>query len=149
MGFRVPAAASLQHLVEPPLRLAGEQRNAHRERFVQRFRPFRQHREAARDMEAADADRDPRRPQRTGDVQRARELIRLHADEADQSQAAVVFDLPRDSVRAGCVSLVSSTAKISMSTSSPSAAVCIASCAIPYRQASEFDGSADRNHWIT
>ena len=39
-----------------------------------------------------------RRPQRTGDVERARVLIRLHADEADQSQPAGVFDLTRDSV---------------------------------------------------
>ena len=89
-----------QHLVEPALRLAGEQRNAEVERLVERIRPLRQHREATRDMEAADADLDARRPQGTGEVQHMRELVRLDADKAYKSEAARLLDLPGDAVRA-------------------------------------------------
>ena len=89
-----------QHLVEPALRLAGEQRNAEVERLVERIRPLRQHREATRDMEAADADLDASRPQGTGEVQHMRELVRLDADEADEAEAARLLDLPGDAVRA-------------------------------------------------
>ena len=48
----------------------------------------RQHRDAAADVEAADADRDARGAQRPGDIDGARELIGLHADQADQSAAS-------------------------------------------------------------
>ena len=89
-----------QHLVEPALRLAGEQRNAEIERLVERIRPLRQHREATRDMEAADADLDACRPQGTGEVQHMRELVRLDADKADEAEAARLLDLPGDAVRA-------------------------------------------------
>ena len=50
-------------------------------------------------MESADDHRYPGRPQRPGAVHHARELVRLHADEADHAEAAVVLDLAGDAVR--------------------------------------------------
>ena len=57
-------------------------------------RHVRQHRDAAADVEAADADRDARGAQRPRDVHGARELIGLHADQADQPAASARADLP-------------------------------------------------------
>ncbi len=51
-------------------------------------------------MEAADAHLHARRAQGTRDVHDARELVRLHADEADQRPAAGGGDLPDDVGRA-------------------------------------------------
>ncbi len=50
---------------------------------------LRQHREAAGHVEAADHDRNAGCAQRPRDVQRARKLVRLHADQADHAEAAV------------------------------------------------------------
>ncbi len=88
-----------QHFVEPPLRLARVERDAEVERFVQRIGPLRQHRKTAGNMESADNHRYPRGPQGTGAVHHARELVRLHADEADHAKAAIVLNLTDDMVR--------------------------------------------------
>ena len=42
-------------------------------------------------MEAADHHLDAGRAQRPGDVEGARKLVRLHADQADQAEAVVSF----------------------------------------------------------
>ena len=47
-------------------------------------------------MESADDHRHAGGPQRPGAVHRARELVRLHADEADHAEAAIVLDLAGD-----------------------------------------------------
>ena len=49
-------------------------------------------------MESADDHRHPGRPQRPGAIHHARELVRLHADEADHAEAAVVLYLAGDTV---------------------------------------------------
>ena len=88
-----------QHFVEPPLRLAGVERNADVERRLQRIRRLRQHGKAAGNMEPADNHRYPDGPQGAGAVHHARELVRLYADEADHAKAAIVLDLTDDVVR--------------------------------------------------
>ena len=91
-GGRIP-----QDLVHAAvLRLAGEQAAAHVERDLQVGLHLRQHGEAAGDVEAADHHLDAGLAQRTGDIERARELVRLHADEAHQPEAVVVADTRDD-----------------------------------------------------
>ena len=46
-----------------------------------------QHREAARDMEAADDHRQPAGAELAGEVERTRKLIRLHPDKTDETAA--------------------------------------------------------------
>ena len=78
-----------QHRVEPAfLGLAGEERDAERLRLAHLRRHLRQHREAAGDVEAADGDRQPGGEERPRQVDRARELVGLHADQRDQRPAA-------------------------------------------------------------
>ena len=82
-----------QHLVEPALLgLAGEERDAHRLRRFDVGRQFGQHGDAAGDVEAADADRQPGVEERPRQIDRARKLVGLHADEADQRAAAFAAD---------------------------------------------------------
>ena len=68
-------------------------------RLADVVRQLRQHRQAAGDVEAADADGDAGLAQRAREIDRARELVRLHADEADQAVPAVALDLPDDGIR--------------------------------------------------
>ena len=51
-----------------------------------------QHRQAARDMEAAHDDRDAGGAERPRDIERAGILVRLHADQPDQAEAAVALE---------------------------------------------------------
>jgi hypothetical protein len=94
-----PSSSVAQHFVEPPLRFARVERNAEVERFVERIRSFRQHREAAGNMESADDNRHAGGPQGPGAVHHAGKLIRLDTDESDHAKAAVVLDLASDLVR--------------------------------------------------
>ena len=48
------------------------------------------HRQAAGDVEAAHGDLHARRPEGPGDVERARILVRLHADQSDKPEIAVL-----------------------------------------------------------
>ncbi len=82
------AVGRAQQLVQPALGLAGEQRDAEIHRLLQLGGEVRQHRDAAADVEAADAHRDAGRAQRPRDVDGPRKLIGLHADQPDQSAAA-------------------------------------------------------------
>ena len=81
----VPGVA--QHLVEPTFfGFAGKQRDAKLLRLADLRRHFRQHRDAARHMEAADADRQAGVAELARKIDRARKLVGLHADEADQAR---------------------------------------------------------------
>ena len=88
-----------QHLIEPSFGLAGEDRNAEIERFLNIGRNFRQHGEAARDMKTADTDPDTGGSQRPGHIHGVRELVRLNADEADHAATAIGLNLSNDFLR--------------------------------------------------
>src|ERR1700761_9442754 len=72
----VPGVA--QDLVETAaLRFAGEERDSERLRLDHLRRHLWQHRNAARDMKAADADREASGSKRPGKIEGARKLVRL------------------------------------------------------------------------
>ena len=82
-----------QHIVEPAiLGFAGEERNPELLRRFDVGRQLRQHGDAAGDMEAADADRQAGVEKRFGQIDGARKLVRLHADQTDQRTAAFAAD---------------------------------------------------------
>ena len=102
-----PAAAVAHDLVHAAFGLAGEQRDAHIERLLQVRADGIEHRQHAGDVKAADDDRDARGAQRLGDMQRARILIGLHADQADEAEIIVGPHLGDDAVDAhACIGLV-------------------------------------------
>ena len=76
-----------QHGVEPAFRLAGEQAASQRLRLAQICGRLRQHGEAARHVEAADGDGDAAAAKAPRQVEGARKLVRLHADEFDEARA--------------------------------------------------------------
>ena len=87
LQLAVPGVA--QHLVEPAfLGLAGEERAADVERLLDLRRDLLEHREAARDVEAADHHRQPGGAELAGEVEGARKLVGLDADQADQRPPA-------------------------------------------------------------
>ena len=96
-------------------------------------------------MEAANADRQSGRKERTREVDGAWKLVGLHADKPDQRLAARVADLTDDPLGLGPpVGLV-----IGMqpdSTSGPSTFRRCASSAKPFRHANVLEGMADRYH---
>ncbi len=77
--------AVTQHLVEMALRLAREQRHAHGPGAVEIGVNAAEHRQHAGNVEAADADLDAARAQRARQIERARELVRLHAGQHDHA----------------------------------------------------------------
>ena len=91
-----------QHEVEPAfLGLAGEDRDAHIHGFLDLGRHHRQHRQAARHVEATDRHRQASQLQElAGEVDGVRELVGLDADEADQAHAAAALDLGQKPVGA-------------------------------------------------
>ena len=90
----------LEDEVEPAfLGLAGIHEAADVERLLHGRVDRRQHGERAGDVEAADADGDTGLAQGPRDIERARELVRLHADEHDHAPACLGDPL-RDTVRA-------------------------------------------------
>ncbi len=95
LQFAVPGVE--EDLVEPALlRFPGEQRNAERLRLLEFGRHFRKHGDAARNVKAADADRNALGAELAGDVERARILVRLYADDADQRPAAALGEVADD-----------------------------------------------------
>ena len=74
-----------QEIGEAPFPFAGVEDDPQRLRLFEVRRQFGQHRDAARDMEAADGDRHAPLAKLTPDVERARKLIRLHPDQRDHS----------------------------------------------------------------
>jgi hypothetical protein len=74
-----------QHLAEPAFGLAGEDRDAERLRVLQRLVVAVEHGDHTRHVETADADLDALRAQRPRQIERARPLVRLHADHHDHA----------------------------------------------------------------
>ena len=73
-----------EHLGEPAFGLAREQRDAHIPRRGDIGRQLGQHRQAAGDMKPADRHLHPGGAELPRELDRARELVRLHPDQADQ-----------------------------------------------------------------
>ena len=97
-GFERAVRGIADHLMQAPVfGLAGEQAASHVERLLQVGLHVGQHREAARHMEAADHHWNAGGAQRPRDVERARKLVRLHADQPDHAEAAMAREL-RDNV---------------------------------------------------
>ena len=101
--LQLPGERVAQDLVEPAfLGLAGEDEGAEVERLLHVRLDPRQHGKRAGDVEAADADRDAFLAEGGGQVERARELVRLHADQhhhagaglADRAGDAAGMDAP-------------------------------------------------------
>jgi len=76
--------------------LAGEQRTAHVERRFQVRLRLLEHGDAAGDMKSADRDLNARLSKRPCDVERARELVRLHADQPDHAEIVMLPELRED-----------------------------------------------------
>ena len=89
-----------QDLVHAPFRFAGKQSDAHVERLLQVGHDGGKHRQHAGDVETPDDHRDAGLAQRFGDVQRARILVRLHADQADKAEILVGAHVGDDAVDA-------------------------------------------------
>ena len=77
-------------------RFAGEQAAAHVERLLQIGLHAGQHGDAAGNMKAADHHRNAGIAQRPRDVERARKLVRLHADQSHHPEIVVAFELRDD-----------------------------------------------------
>jgi len=78
-----------QHHVEPALGLTREHGDAHVPTSVEIDRPSLQHRQASRHVEASDGDGNPSLPERSCDVEGARILVGLNADERNKPKSAV------------------------------------------------------------
>ena len=76
-----------QHVGHAALRLAGEEVDAEIQRLLHFRRDFRQHGEAAADVKAAHDHGDAQRPKFAAEIERARKLVGLHADQADHAAA--------------------------------------------------------------
>ena len=81
-------------------------------------------------MKAADGDGDSGLAERARDIQRARILVRLHADERDEAEI-VVATKARESAGTSTRVLVSSIASMSIATSGPSTCRSALSAAMP------------------
>jgi hypothetical protein len=134
-----------QYDIQPTLRLTGEQRDTKVLRLPDIGRQLRQHRQATGYMETADTHLDAAGAQLPGDVEGTRELIGLHADDADMPRPLAAW--MACAIRSARMwVLVSSSAIISSSTSVPNTARCLQSMASPQRAASVLDGMAERSH---
>ncbi len=71
------------------------ERDAHVERFLQVGHQIGEHGEQAGHVEAADDHRHAGRTKRPRDIERARILIGLHADQPDKAELAVRLHLAR------------------------------------------------------
>ena len=74
-GLRLAGVDVAEKIGHPPLALARVKGHAERLRLFQIRRQFRQHRDAARDVEAADHDRNVELAEGASEVDRARKLI--------------------------------------------------------------------------
>ena len=83
--LRRPGVDVLDELGEPALALAGIKDDAELLRLLEIGRQFGQHGDAARHVEAADRHRHAAVAELPGDVERAGELVRLHADQRDHA----------------------------------------------------------------
>jgi hypothetical protein len=99
-------------------------------------------------VEAADRDLNSGSPERPRNVEGARILVRLDADERNQAKTIVTRKRAMSAGTSMRV-LVSSITSISMSTSGPRTRRSAQSAAMPYKAASEFDGIGVRHQRIT
>ena len=98
-GLQLLGGRVAQDLLEAAfLRFAGEDERAEIERPLHLRIDLRQHREGAGDMEAADPDGHAELAEDAGQVERAGELVRLHADQHHHSGAGFA-DIARDLLR--------------------------------------------------
>ena len=80
--FQRAVLSVAQNQLEAAFGFAGKQRDAEVHRLLQFGRHLGQHRQAAGDVEAADADRNAGRAQRPRQIHGAWELVGLHADQS-------------------------------------------------------------------
>ncbi len=85
LGFAFGDVA--QNIGHAAFGLAGEQMNAEIERLLQVRRQSRQHGDAAGDMKAAHDHGEPKRAELPAEIERARKLVGLHADQAHHATA--------------------------------------------------------------
>ena len=83
-----------QQAVEASLGFAGEQRDAHGAGGIEVDRGAVEHGQAAGYMEAAHRHRNAGVAKRLGDVEGARILVRLHADQPEQAEIAMLAEAP-------------------------------------------------------
>ena len=89
-----------QQAVEAPFfAFAREERAADVQRRLDFRRYFFQHRQATRDMEAADHDRQPGRAKLAGQIEGVVELVRLDADQPDQRSSIAPLEVANDAGR--------------------------------------------------
>ena len=82
-GHERSGGGILQDLIDPALGLSREHAEPHVECRLHVRLHLRQHGETAGDVKSPDCHRQAGGAQGSGDIERARELVRLHADEAD------------------------------------------------------------------
>ena len=90
--LEIAVGDTTQQRLETAFGLARENRNAEFARKVKVDRLAIEHRQAAGDVKAADGDVDAGSAERPGDVQRARILIGLHADQPDHAEAVMLAE---------------------------------------------------------
>jgi hypothetical protein len=78
-----------QHVVEPVLGFAGEHGDTHISAGVEFNRTAIQHRQASRDVKAAHRHGNTSRAKRPRNIERARILVGLHADQTDETEIAM------------------------------------------------------------
>ncbi len=88
----------LQHLLKTPFRFTGKKRDAHRLGAMEIGIVAAEHAHRPGDMETADPDLNAALAQRLREVERVRELIRLHADHHHHARAGL-FDHARQALR--------------------------------------------------
>ena len=133
-----------QHFVEPTLfAFPGEETDAQVLRLHQIGRQRLQHRKASGDMEAADADRNPGRAKRSRHIHRARKLICLYAHQKNEGLAgsgggydAGHIDLGVDLVDVGHADIAEVVQHAAFQRARTR----------PATDASEFEGTIERNH---
>ena len=94
----VPGVA--QNQIEAAFGFAGEERDAEIHGFLEFRRQLGQHRQAAGDVKASDANRNAGRAQGTREIHGVGKLVRLHADQGDHAASAA--ELPGDAFRDEC-----------------------------------------------
>ena len=87
-----PLRGVLKDDFEPLLGFAGKNGNAEIAREIEVDRLAVEHRQAAGDVESAERHRNARRAERTRDIERARILVRLHADQRQQPEIVVAAE---------------------------------------------------------
>ena len=134
----------LQHLFQPSFRFAGKKRDAHCLGAMEIGIVSAQHAHRARDMEPAQRHLHAAFQQRLRQVERVRELIRLHTDHHHHA-GTCILDHPCQSFRTHPRVRLVEWMDLDLDVV-PEDCRCAQSRASPYTAASEFDGMVERNH---